>query len=63
MRLFTHYEFRYALTKPRQTFATQSLTGQAVTARKTLAVNDTWTQRWYQPNSARNKKRHLFAGT
>ena len=43
--------------------ATPSLSGQAVTARKTLAVNDTWAQRWYQPNSARDKERHLFAGT
>jgi hypothetical protein len=43
--------------------ATPSLSGQAVTARKTFAVNDTWAQRWYQPNSARDKERHLFAGT
>ncbi|MCA1695711.1 MAG: phospholipase D-like domain-containing protein [Actinobacteria bacterium] len=63
MRLFTHYEFRHAVTKPRPASATRSLSGQAVTARKTLAVNDTWAQRWYQPNSARDKERHLFAGT
>jgi hypothetical protein len=63
MRLFTHYEFRHVLTKPRPTPATPSLGSQAVTARKTLAVNDTWAQRWYQPNSARDKERHLFAGT
>jgi phosphatidylserine/phosphatidylglycerophosphate/cardiolipin synthase-like enzyme len=63
MRLFTHYEFRHAITKPRPAPATRSLSGQAVTARKTLAVNDTWAQRWYQPNSARDKERHLFAGT
>lgn len=63
MRLFTHYEFRHVLTKPRPASATRSLSGQAVTARKTLAVNDTWAQRWYQPIFARDKERHLFAGT
>ena len=63
MRLFTHYEFRHAITKPHPASATRSLSGQAVTARKTLAIDDIWAQRWYQPNSARDKERHLFAGT
>jgi phosphatidylserine/phosphatidylglycerophosphate/cardiolipin synthase-like enzyme len=63
MRLFTHYEFRYATTTSRRTPATRPLSGQAITARKTLTVNDTWAQRWYQPHSARDKERHLFAGT
>ncbi|MDQ3825688.1 MAG: phospholipase D-like domain-containing protein [Actinomycetota bacterium] len=63
MRLFTHYEFRYAVTKSRRAPAMRSFSGQAVTARKTLAVDDIWAQRWYQPHSARDKERHLFVGT
>jgi phosphatidylserine/phosphatidylglycerophosphate/cardiolipin synthase-like enzyme len=62
MRLFTHYEFRYALTKS-HTPTARPLTGQAVTARHTLATDDTWAHRWYQPGSARDKERRLFAGT
>ncbi len=62
MRLFTHYEFRYSLRKrmPRRSLAVEE---QPVTARRHLAPDDSWVQRWYQPGSAREKERHLFAGT
>ncbi|MEJ2887696.1 phospholipase D-like domain-containing protein [Actinomycetospora aeridis] len=56
MRLFTHYEARYAITKRR--------TGRSGLSRRGgLAVDDSWTHRWYEPGSAREKERRLFAGT
>ena len=62
MRLFTHYEFRYALTAPHPG-GDHALTAQPVTPRQTLATDDSWVARWYQPSSAQEKERHLFAGT
>jgi phosphatidylserine/phosphatidylglycerophosphate/cardiolipin synthase-like enzyme len=63
MRLFTHYEFRHSLRKrvPRRTEL--AVREQPVTARRHLAPDDSWVSRWYEPGSARDKERRLFAGT
>ncbi|MFG1922047.1 phospholipase D-like domain-containing protein [Cryptosporangium sp. NPDC048952] len=57
MRLFTHYEFRYAVTaRP------VAAPGQAITPRRSLTPDDSWVPRWYEPGSARAKERALFSG-
>lgn len=64
MRLFTHYEFRYAVTRRRPLLGrTPPEAGQGVTARRHLATSDVWVRRWYVPGSPREKERRLFAGT
>jgi phosphatidylserine/phosphatidylglycerophosphate/cardiolipin synthase-like enzyme len=62
MRLFTHYEFRHALSTSARRPPAHTLAGQPVSARRTLATDDSWVSRWYQPDSARSKERLLFAG-
>ncbi len=53
-RIFQHFVFRdiaHALATP------------AAAAAGRLAEDDTWTQRFYEPGSWRERQRHLFAGT
>ena len=63
MRLFTHYEFRRAITRPRGNSDRDTVASQPVSARRALATDDTWVHRWYKPGTARDKERRLFAGT
>jgi phosphatidylserine/phosphatidylglycerophosphate/cardiolipin synthase-like enzyme len=63
MRMFTHYEFRYAVSNRARAPATGlAEAGQPVTPRQFLAPDSRWVSRWYEPGSARDKERRLFAG-
>ena len=63
MRLFTHYEFRAAVSTPRRAAAAQPAASALTRGRRFLDPTADWVKRWYQTGSSRVRERHMFAGT
>lgn len=63
MRLFTHYEFRAAVSRPTRAAAAQPAASAVTRGRRFLDPTADWAKRWYQTGSSRVRERHMFAGT